>query len=131
MNSDPINPYESPLSSTPLATQAPPAVDLVMLNKVNAIIKDAGQFWLAILLCLFCTGLGAIIIGPWHFVRLMQWMSVAKAEPRLLDTHASPGSIAKKFQSAKVKLIIGMSFGLLILLFVLFAIVAAMAQSPV
>jgi hypothetical protein len=85
-------------------------------NKIEAVIKDANQFWLAILMCIFCSGLGAIIIGPWYFVRLMQWNSIARAQPILLDPQVPRGSIEQRFPSAKWKLIVGISFGAFIFL---------------
>jgi hypothetical protein len=71
---------------------------------------------------IFCTGLGAIIIGPWYLVRLNQWNSIARAQPMLLDPNVPRGSLAQRFQSARTKLIIGISFGALVLLLVLFSV---------
>ncbi len=125
MNSDQPNPYASPAP----APASPAQFDPVSQKKIDAIIKDAGQFWLAIIMCVFCTGLGSIIIGPWYLVRLLQWNSIATSQPLLLDPNAPRGSIAQKFQSAKTKLIVGMSFGavffLLALLFVVITIATA------
>jgi len=121
---DEPNPYASPI-----ATPAARAVDPVLLAKVEAIIKDAGQFWLAILICIFCTGLGAIIIGPWYLIRLMQWNSLARSQPMLVDPNVHHGSIAHKFQSAKIKLIIGISFGTVIFLFVALVVLLAVSSA--
>jgi hypothetical protein len=128
MATDPQNPYASPQADVTYASEA--YADQATLRKIEAIIKDAGQFWLAILMCIFCTGLGAIIIGPWYFVRLIQWNSIARAQPMLLDPAVPRGSLAQRFQSARIKLIIGISFGALIfllgfLLFVLFVMAMA------
>ena len=121
MSKDSNNPY------APTAFPAePPIVDAALLVKVNAIIKDAGQFWIAMLLCLLCSALGSVIIGIWYGVRLMQWSAIAKSQPLLMDPNAVPGSVAAKFQGAKIKLIIGMVFGIVIL-FAVFAYIAFLA----
>jgi hypothetical protein len=119
------NPYATPQTDV---TAAPTTahVDPATLLKIEAIIKDAGQFWLAILLCFVCGALGPIIIGPWYLVRLIQWNALAKAQPMLIDPNVPPGSVAQRFQSAKTKLIIGMSFGAVIF-FLFFLVVASMA----
>jgi hypothetical protein len=127
MTRDSQNPYASPQADSTFASQA--HADQATLTKIEAIIKDAGQFWSAILMCIFCTGLGAIIIGPWYLIRLIQWSSIARAQPMLLDPNVPRGSLAQRFQSARTKLIIGMSFGALVFLLVLLLLVAAMASA--
>ena len=118
MTSNQQNPYAAPQGNFPLAQE-----EYADQKKIEAIIKDAGQFWLAIILCVFCSGLGALIIGPWYFVRLLQWNSIARSQPLLLDPNVPRGSVAQRFQSAKIKLIIGIGFGALIfLLFVLYVV---------
>jgi hypothetical protein len=113
MSNDQSNPYAPTVSSAVADTSG---VDPVLLAKVNAIIKDAGQFWIAMVLCLLCSALGSLVIGIWYAVRLMQWNAIAKSQPLLMDPNAAPGSVAAKFQGAKTKLIIGMVFGIVILL---------------
>ncbi len=120
MSNDKTNPY-APTVSTTVADAS--GVDPVLLTKVNAIIKDAGQFWIAMVLCLLCSAFGSLIIGIWYAVRLMQWNAIAKSQPLLMDPNAAPGSVAAKFQGAKTKLIIGMVFGIVIL-FAFFAYLA-------
>jgi len=115
------NPYAAPQADFASASQSD--IERATLTKIEAIIKDAGQFWVAILMCIFCTGLGAIIIGPWYLVRLNQWNSIARAQPMLLDPNVPRGSLAQRFQSAKTKLIIGLSFGALVLLVVMLSLV--------
>ena len=112
MSNDQNNPYAP--SMFPADTNGQ-GVDPVLLAKVNAITKDAGQFWVAMVLCIICSALGSLIIGIWYGVRLMQWNAIAKSQPLLMDPNAAPGSVAAKFQGAKVKLIIGMVFGIVIL----------------
>ncbi len=112
MSNDPSNPYAPTMFPAGMDTQG---VDPILLAKVNAITKDAGQFWIAMVLCLLCSALGSLIIGIWYAVRLMQWNAIAKSQPFLMDPNAAPGSVAAKFQSAKTKLIIGMVFGIVIL----------------
>lgn len=108
------NPYAAPTSEPAFA--APEGIDPASVRKIEAIIKDAGQFWLAILLCMVCTGFGAIIIGPWYFVRFLQWNSLARDQPALLTPGAPRGSLVQRFQSAKTKLVAGMGFGAFVLL---------------
>ncbi len=120
MTNDQSNPYASPQTESTFAWQG--NYDPASLKKIEAIIKDAGQFWLAILLCIVCTGVGTIIIGPWYLVRLMQWNSMAQAHPMLLAPNVPHGSLEQRFRSAKIKLIIGMSFGAVIFLLVILAL---------
>ena len=108
------NPYAAPAAPG----QAVGMVDLdaPTLMKVEAVIKDAGQFWLAILLCFLCSGLGMIVIGPWYLVRLLQWNSLAQNHAWLCERDAQPGSLPKRFQSAKWKLIVGLVVGLVLMI---------------
>lgn len=87
------------------------------MKKIDAIIRDADQFWLAILLCFLCSILGMLLIGPWYLIRLLQWNAMANQEPRLLAQDVLPGSIAFRFQRAKIKLIIGFVVGMILTLF--------------
>ena len=126
--SDQSNPYSTPQTdsaATPQGEVAPGSV-----QKIEAIIKDAGQFWLAILMCIVCTGLGALIIGPWYLVRLVQWHAIARAQPMLVDPNALRGSLARRFQTAKIKLVIGMSFGALIFFLVALLVLASLVPGP-
>ncbi len=116
MSEDRNNPYASPIfAGKPGAAMDPEKIDERTLKKIHSIVKDADQFWIAILLCLICSGIGMILIGPWYFVRLMQWRTVASDHPELLDPNLPPGSLARRFRGAKTKLIIGLSFGGVIL----------------
>ena len=116
MTANQPNPYASPESASSTASGL--SIDPASLKKIEAIIKDAGQFWLAILMCIVCSALGSIIIGPWYLVRFLQWNSMSHAQPMLLEPNAPRGSLAQRFQSAKIRLIVGMSFGALIFLLV-------------
>jgi hypothetical protein len=100
------NPYAAPQVEIPPAWAANPEQ-----KKIEAVIKDANQFWLAIVLCIFCSGIGAILIGPWYFFRLLQWGSIARAQPALLDPNVPRGSLEQRFQSARWKLIVGICVG--------------------
>ena len=118
MSNDPSNPY----ASTSMPTEAnniPAGLDPAMLAKINAIVKDAGQFWLAMILCLCCSALGSVIIGIWYAVRLMQWNAIANSQSWLMVPNAPRGSLQAKFQGARTKLIIGMVFGFVILFLLL------------
>jgi len=116
------NPYASPQPDAGYAS--PEIAEKATMAKIEAIIKDAGQFWLAILLCIFCSALGSLIIGPWYFVRLLQWNSIARAQPMLLEPTVPKGSIAQRFQTARIRLIIGIGFGVLMVILVLLYVVA-------
>ena len=114
-STDNPNPYASP--STPAAdlpTVDPNAgrISTQDARKIAAIIKDASQWWLAIILCLFCTAVGMIVVGPWYGFRLVSWHSFAKKYPFLLEANPLRGSTAYKFQSAKWKLLCGLIIGL-------------------
>ena len=125
MSNDPTNPYAS--TSMPTESNSIPAgVDPALLAKINAIVKDAGQFWLAMILCLCCSALGSVIIGIWYAVRLMQWNAIANSQSWLMVPNAPSGSLQAKFQGARTKLIIGMVFGFVIL-FLLFAYVCLLS----
>lgn len=108
------NPYQAAVGD-PAKMSGQGAFDAVTHKKLEALIKDAGQFWLALLLCLLCSGIGPLIICPWYTVRLIQWNALAKLHPVLVDRNAPPGSYARKFQGAKTKLIIGLVGGVLLL----------------
>jgi hypothetical protein len=107
------NPYASPVTES--VVQCRESIDPALLKKIEAVIKDAGQFWLAIIACILCTWVGAIIIGPWYLARLFQWNAIAKAQPMLLAPNVPRGSVAQRFQASRIKLIIGMVMGGLIL----------------
>jgi hypothetical protein len=127
VSTDQPNPYASPVTDSAAASSL--NIDPASLKKIEAIIKDAGQFWLAILMCIVCSALGSIIIGPWYLVRFLQWNSMAKAQPMLLTRDVPRGSLAQRFQSAKIKLIIGMSFGALIFLLVALLFIVSFASA--
>lgn len=111
MTVDNPNPYASPMvDSTPPAQGD---VDAITIAKAEVIIKEANQFWLAILMSIFCVFLGSLIIGPWYLFRLIQWSALARSQPLLVAPNAPRGSIAQRFRAARVKLIIGFSFGAL------------------
>ena len=118
------NPYAAPQLDPTAPAESNPD-----LKRIEAVIKDAGQFWLAILLCIFCSGLGAVIIGPWYLVRLLQWHSIAKTQPMLLDQNAPRGSLAQRFQSARWKLIAGICFGGLMLVLTVVYVVLVVSSS--
>ena len=116
MTDDP-NPFAPPVTVSDIdRTRVLGNIDPATLKKVKAVVKDANQFWLAILLCVLCGGgMGMLIIGPWYLVRLIQWGSLAQQQPMLMDRDVPRGSLAQRFQSAKIRLIIGLGFGALML----------------
>lgn len=86
-------------------------LDDVARAKVDAVIKDAGQYWLAILCCFVCTGVGFVVIGPWYYLRLRQWHALADKHVVLMTIDPTPGSVADRFQRAKGQIKIGLGFG--------------------
>jgi len=118
-----FNPFQPPVA--PSSTSFGPVdgqIDPVVHAKLIAIIKDANQFWIAILLCFVCTGVGMLIIGPWYLVRLFQWHRLAASDPNLLQANMPPGSLAQQFQVARVKLWIGLVVGAFFMLLLAVAI---------
>jgi hypothetical protein len=109
------NPYAAPAAESVLPD---PLSGLQIAQadrkKLNAVIKDANQFWLAILLCFLCSALGLVLIGPWYGVRLVQWRSLGRTYPALMQPDPIVSSVPQQFQSAKLKLILGLAFGLII-----------------
>ena len=83
------------------------------LKKAKAIIKDANQFWLAIILCVVCTMVAALIFPIWYTFRLWQWNSLAKKYPVLVAPQSAE-QLPTRFKSAQWKLIVGMIAGFLI-----------------
>ena len=105
------NPYASPAYADRTSDQLPFAIDPADRIKIDAVIKDAGQFWLAIALCILCSAIGALIIPFWYLARLLQWNGLAKKYPALTVQGAPPGSLQAKFQSSQWKLIVGIAVG--------------------
>lgn len=128
MSMDRPNPYTSPMAN--FGGPRPGGVDPRTVEKAEAIIKDAGQFWLAILMCFLCSALGSVIIAPWYLVRLLQWNSLAKSQPMLLDPNVPQGSLAYRFQAAKIKLIIGICFGAVAFLVTVVTIIVLISSAP-
>lgn len=104
------NPYAAPVVNVPGPHRGPslPPEDL---KKIESIVKDAGQFWLALILCLFCSGIGGLIVPIWYTVRLLQWGKFSKRYPELMASNAPAGSLPAKFRSSQWKLIVGLAFG--------------------
>ena len=126
MNDEIRNPYAQPTFETyahdPNQHLGIPTADL---KKIQAVVKDASQFWLGILLCFLCSGIGMLVIGIWYLVRLSQWNRLASQYPILMQTDAAPGSLPQQFQSSKWKLMTGFSFGAVLLVLFLLLILAS------
>ncbi|MDP1562198.1 MAG: hypothetical protein Q8M16_12535 [Pirellulaceae bacterium] len=73
--------------------QLPFVMDPADRKKLDVVIKDAGQFWIAIVLCILCSAIGSIIIPFWYLARLIQWNGLAKKYPALTVNGAPEGSI--------------------------------------
>lgn len=99
--------YDASTTTGPMGDELPFVIDPADRKKLDTVIKDAGQFWLAIVFCFFCT-IAALIIPFWYMLRLFQWSGLAKKYPDLLVDGAPTGSIQAKFRSSQWKLIVGM-----------------------
>jgi len=130
------NEFDNPYAPTSLTKHTnPPETELGIpepdLKKARAVVKDADQFWLAILLCFFCTALGLILIGPWYLIRILQWKSLGARYPILMDAGALPKTFPYRFQRARTKMIIAIAFGGLIVGISIFFLVFASLPSNV
>jgi hypothetical protein len=119
----PSNPYAPPPATGTVSDQLPFVIDPADKKKMEAVMKDAGQFWLAIVLCILCGAIGSLIIPFWYLARLIQWNALAKKYPALTMHGAPEGSIQANFKSSQWKLIVGMVVGGVIFLFLLLYIV--------
>jgi hypothetical protein len=117
-----FNPYSPSASFGTNAAENALGIPNADLKKAEAIIKDAGQFWLAILICFLCSALGMIVIGPWYLRRLIQWNGLASKYPSLMQPTVEFGSLPQRFQSSKWKLITGLVVGLVLFLLLAFLI---------
>ena len=112
------NPYAAPASAR--NSESPDEQFRIRLDgrdhvRAIAIITEANQFWVAMLLSTFCVVFGSIIILIWYGVRLLQWSRLAKKYPELLATNPPPKSMQARFQASRWKLTIGIVFGLIII----------------
>lgn len=112
------NPYATPTSND-VRDHFPIELDPKDRKKVEAVIKDAGQFWLAIILCIVCSAICAIIIPIWYLVRLLQWNALGTKYPALMAPGVPANTIQAKFQSSQWKLIVGMLVGGVVFAFVI------------
>ena len=95
------------------------------VKKARNVIREADQFWLAILLMFVCS-LGAIfLLVPWYWVRFAQWNGLAKKYPQLLASNVPIGSLPDKFLKAKLKLQIALGAGVIVLIGLVFLILTA------
>lgn len=106
----PPNPFAAPATTSTLRPEIA-SMDTRDRKKLDAVIKDANQFWIAILFCFLCSALGLIIIGPWYLVRLLQWNRLGNTYPELRQSAPQPGTIVQKYQSARWKLMAGLIVG--------------------
>ncbi len=119
------NPYAAP-ATEPVMSLSTNRFDPVTVKKVEAVIKDASQVVLAVLIGFLCTGFAWLLIGPWFFYRLLCWNRLAREYPSLLLGGAPVGSLEQRFQASRGRLIGGLIVGAVMLLF-MFAAFAAMA----
>ena len=116
-----MNPYAAPSApaSVPSAAYAP-----AIVARAEAVIKDANQVWLAVLMGFLCTAFTWVLICPWFAYRLHCWSTLSRDCPSLLAPDVLPGSLEAKFQSARGKLVIGLVIGAVMLLMIVGVLVA-------
>lgn len=128
------NPYQPPVFADG-GMQASSEVDFPIspddLKKAKAVIKEGDQFWVAILAMIFCSALGILLLGPWYFVRYLQWKSLAAKYPQLIASDSVRGSLPDKFLKAKLKLQICMGIGVVLLLLITASLAFIMIGEPV
>lgn len=111
------SPFAPPTATSGANAEAPPlSIDPRDKKKLDAVLQDAGQFWLAIILCFLCSGIAAFVVPLWYTIRLLQWNRLGNKYPALKTPGAPPKSIQAKFQAAQWKLIVGLVFGCMIFL---------------
>ena len=114
------------------ANGAAPEIDIdpATVAKIEVIIRDAREWWAAVLLCVCLVGVGALIIGAWYLMRFVQWRKMAHQHPMLLNPDAPRNSLGQRFQAAQTSLLIGMSVGWLVWFLILVVIILAFALAP-
>lgn len=124
------NPYAPPtIGQSTSSPTLPLDIDPADKRKAQAVIKDANQFWLAIIICFLCFAIGSLIIPIWYLVRLVQWDRLAKKYPELVIPGAQEGSMQAKFVSSKWKLTVGIVVGVsMFVLMILYGIVLAIVD---
>ena len=123
------NPYSTPQPGGGAFSPQANAIDPLDRTKIDAIIKDASQFWLAIVICIFCSALGSLIVPIWYFVRLQQWNQLAKKYPSLAHPR-SQATPPNAFRSAKWQLTTGIVAGIVVLCLYILAFAVLVVFGP-
>ncbi len=115
---DPSNPYLSRTVDPNAVPATPQQIGIANYEvvKIEAILSDAKQVGVAILICLLCSLIGSLLIGPWYYKRFKEWERYSRRYPVLLDPNAPYGSLSQRFRDARSKLQTGYIFGFIILL---------------
>ncbi|GAB5402200.1 MAG: hypothetical protein Aurels2KO_04310 [Aureliella sp.] len=125
------NPYSATSTTEDNWHGAQAEIDPKDRRKIEAIVKDAGQFWLALLMCILCSALGCVLIPIWYSVRLLQWNAMNRKYPALGAIDAAPGTLSAKFRRVPWKLVVGIAVGAVVLLFYVGILVLVMvAPAP-
>ena len=118
------NPFAAPASASTFRPDLGLAsMDPSDRKKLDAVVKDANQFWIAILFCFLCSALGLVIIGPWYLVRLLQWNRLGNTYPELRQSTPTAGTIVQQYQSARWKLMTGLIFGATVVFLIVTAVI--------
>ncbi|MCA9105792.1 MAG: hypothetical protein KDA83_10225 [Planctomycetales bacterium] len=103
---DSLTPYEAKE-----VVEAEDSIDDATRKTIEAIIKDANQLVVVLVMCLCLTMLGTLVVMPWYSFRLWQWYSLAGRHPSLMVYRPPLGSFADQFQRAKANLWSGLFIG--------------------
>ena len=115
--SDDVNPYAAPtLDTLPASSDPVESLPPDDAKLARTIVQDANQVLVAILLCVFCSVVGGVIVPIWYLFRLLQWTRLANAYPELLAPNPPLGSLADGFRRARNKLIGGAIAGTVLLM---------------
>jgi hypothetical protein len=129
MSNDFHNPYLSPTTTDSFAQNNALGIPPADLKKIEAVIKDARQFWLAILLSFLCSIIGFLLIGPWYVIRLVQWSRLSGKYPALMTPNPPHGTLEQRFQSSRWKLIVGLVAGLMFFILIGLLMLASIGAS--
>ncbi len=104
------NPYKPTLIGAEKPEREPLGLPEERQQQLEAVIKEAGQVWLVVMLSFCCGPLSILLVAPWYGIRLQQWIGLATDFPELNDATNRHWQ-AVQFRSAKIKLLVGLVVG--------------------
>ena len=124
------NPYAAPVAPGGHQEEVKYTLTPKDRAKADAVCKDAGQFWLAIIMCIACSAIASFIIPIWFSIRLLQWTSLSNKYPELRQPGFRAGTFGARFQSAQWKLIVGLVVGAVVFVIVVLSIFSLYVAAP-